>query len=680
MTDLFKSKENEFYIELKQERYYFPGDDISGIYYLKKSTKTNNIKLSLEGVAEIGGKSTTIYSKSIYVSQPPQGEKSYLLDACTHRFPFTMRIPKASDYELPSTLMIPKLLKISYRLVAVRNRPYAIMEKFCSTTTETVTIWEDINVESDELNREHHQIKEFALTKETDKVKVTITLKKRGAVKGDTIPIYVTIHHIGAITKEKGIKVQLVRYVYYGKNKNELFGPKSLSETSSDIEISGPVDFTDTFNLNLPIPTTSCPTVDTSCPSFRIEYNIKATVNLNDKNIFKKDKQSGTVIFNIPFIIGTRPKLDFSIEDDNDGELEEIEEENLEYEQVFEKMKELDINSVPTAPITPISPLKKLEKTFQKPNEFIPDEKDYRTIKPLPRLQEQPPLTRATTLSSTSTIPLIHSPLEETFSPTLENVPVANSKMTIISPSLEYLHEMQSSSSNLGQIKQETIMSNNQCQQVSSIHRRESMRWVVRADNLSTDYDYSNKANYTTTKTISPPPLPPRPAKPKKSISDKFSPPPVPSRPIRFASMSTPLTPTSPGVENVKLDTTPPLHHHHFSHQPSQSMSSIPVHKPLPQLSESMTSVQNMPYSPQYHHQFMSMPSLYPPQSGYHDHNYYLQPTYQDIQNYHPVYTNNNSNSHSFPNGSYGNNYPASVNQSHQPHQPHQPYQPYYSF
>ncbi len=68
--------------------------------------------------------------------------------------------------------------------MAVRNRPYAIMEKFCSTTTETVTILEDINVESDELNREHHQIKEFALTKETDKVKVTITLKKRGAVKG----------------------------------------------------------------------------------------------------------------------------------------------------------------------------------------------------------------------------------------------------------------------------------------------------------------------------------------------------------------------------------------------------------------------------------------------------------------------------------------------------------------
>lgn len=37
MTDLFKSKENEFYIELKQERYYFPGDDISGIYCKDKT-------------------------------------------------------------------------------------------------------------------------------------------------------------------------------------------------------------------------------------------------------------------------------------------------------------------------------------------------------------------------------------------------------------------------------------------------------------------------------------------------------------------------------------------------------------------------------------------------------------------------------------------------------------------
>lgn len=30
MEDLFKSKEQEFYIELEQERYFFPGENISG--------------------------------------------------------------------------------------------------------------------------------------------------------------------------------------------------------------------------------------------------------------------------------------------------------------------------------------------------------------------------------------------------------------------------------------------------------------------------------------------------------------------------------------------------------------------------------------------------------------------------------------------------------------------------
>lgn len=34
MTDLFKSKENEFYIQLKEERFYIPGEDISGIKQL----------------------------------------------------------------------------------------------------------------------------------------------------------------------------------------------------------------------------------------------------------------------------------------------------------------------------------------------------------------------------------------------------------------------------------------------------------------------------------------------------------------------------------------------------------------------------------------------------------------------------------------------------------------------
>jgi hypothetical protein len=76
---------------------------------LKKSTKTNNIKVSLEGYAEIGGRTMTIYSKSIFVAEPPEGEKSYYLDAYTHRFPFKISIPSSSDYILPSTLEVSNM-------------------------------------------------------------------------------------------------------------------------------------------------------------------------------------------------------------------------------------------------------------------------------------------------------------------------------------------------------------------------------------------------------------------------------------------------------------------------------------------------------------------------------------------------------------------------------------------
>lgn len=78
---------------------------------LKKPTKTNNIKVSLEGCAEIGGKSTTIYSKSLYIAEPPAGEKSYYLEAHTHRFPFKMNIPPSSELKLPSTLEVNLMAK-----------------------------------------------------------------------------------------------------------------------------------------------------------------------------------------------------------------------------------------------------------------------------------------------------------------------------------------------------------------------------------------------------------------------------------------------------------------------------------------------------------------------------------------------------------------------------------------
>lgn len=128
MADLFKSKENEFYIELSQERYYFPGEDISGKWHqrfhninktlthwytgdvildLKKATKTNNIRVTLEGTVEIGGRSMILFTKSAHIAESPEGDqRSHYLEPHTHRFPFRMTIPSSKDYKVPSTLEV----------------------------------------------------------------------------------------------------------------------------------------------------------------------------------------------------------------------------------------------------------------------------------------------------------------------------------------------------------------------------------------------------------------------------------------------------------------------------------------------------------------------------------------------------------------------------------------------
>ncbi|RCH85176.1 hypothetical protein CU097_003840 [Rhizopus azygosporus] len=715
MTDLFKSNENEFYIELKQERYYFPGDDISGdvVLDLKKPTKTNNIKVSLEGCAEIGGKSTTIYSKSLYIAEPPTGEKSYYLEAHTHRFPFKMNIPPSSELKLPSTLEIPKLLKISYRLIAVHNRPYVIVGKFCSMATETVTILEDINVEADDLKGEHTQTRELVLKGETRKVKVVVSLGKRAAVKGDIIPITVTIHHIGVMVRSKAIKIQLMRYVYYGKNKNEVFGPKVISETTSNIEISGPTSFTKSFNLKLPIPAaSSCPTVDTSCSVFKIEYVIQASVNLNEENPLRREEPSDIASFNIPFIIGTYPKLSFSIDDDEEEVSESIDQNTVdtdstnpsEYDQVFEKMKEIDLNSIPTTPVSVKQDTPPL--IYQKPDEIdVPDiqtpKKGFKALTPLSRLQETPPATPTTTLSTNSNGLNAQSPTQDTFkqqSPL--STPTVRHQVTVVSPPIEKLHAIQSTSHSPSpstntspQMSQSSTYSRHSSGSTASVHkqesvanmngleRQESMRWVL--PNKDTAVTVSPSVSNSSQPINSPPPLPARPSangnngsmpavannKPLP-VPTSPVPPPLPSRPRPTANLSSPSSHNLP-VKHNTIDSP----YHHANHRPLQPSLSQPI------LSYSHQPQSNVPYPPQYNGTtFVSMPiptipdmQLQQQQQQPHNayHNYSHNSSQQPNQPYYASHSNTTVDHGNY----YQNNTTYAHNNNNVPFpQPHDPF------
>lgn len=369
MEDLFKSKEQEFYIELEQERYFFPGENISGdvIYHLTKETKVTNIKVILEGTVEIGGRSMSLFSKYILIAKPANGDKYELLEPRTHRFPFTITIPTSQECKIPSTLEINKLLKIRYHVTAILNKPYSFLQKLNASTTKSINILEDINVAAEEYKGEFKVEKKVYLSGEQRPVTVSTVIKKRAAVKGDTIPISVNIEHIGVMVRDKAISVQLLRSVYYGKNNTELFGPKVLREVTANIEISGPVSFTKLFNLQLAIPTNLCPTVEKSAHAFRIEYTLQVSVNLNEENPLRQEVSQDVVLFNFPFTIGTYPKVSFNIDDDEDEEVasqadplveDEASNNSSEYEKVMEKMKDMDLEleAIPPQMIQETSP------------------------------------------------------------------------------------------------------------------------------------------------------------------------------------------------------------------------------------------------------------------------------------------------------------------------------------
>lgn len=74
---------------------------------------------------------------------------------------------------------------MSYKLTAIFNKPFAVLEKFSASTTKTINILENINVESTEYGGDYKVEKKLTLTGETKPVKVSTVIGKRAAVKGN---------------------------------------------------------------------------------------------------------------------------------------------------------------------------------------------------------------------------------------------------------------------------------------------------------------------------------------------------------------------------------------------------------------------------------------------------------------------------------------------------------------
>ncbi|KAI9302012.1 hypothetical protein BJ944DRAFT_127850 [Cunninghamella echinulata] len=220
---LLSSKKKEFYINLFNDRYYFPGDIIKGevVLDLDKPTKTNCIRVTLSGDVQSDGSTITLISKTWYLATSPLNDgKAYMLDAQQHRFPFEFTIP-TDEGPFPSAAQISSTIGVKYTLAAYHDRPFVFFDKFVTQVKQDIRILERIDVSQPEYCAKGKVYEESPVFGSNDprKIQLSVVLPRYAIVRGDILPIELKIKSYKPIIQEEGIKLYLIRRVYDGKKK-----------------------------------------------------------------------------------------------------------------------------------------------------------------------------------------------------------------------------------------------------------------------------------------------------------------------------------------------------------------------------------------------------------------------------------------------------------------------------
>ncbi|KAI8379719.1 uncharacterized protein BYT42DRAFT_605026 [Radiomyces spectabilis] len=343
--------QNEFYIDLHEHRFYFPGDVIKGdvVLDLAKPTKTNHIRITFSGDIQTSVATIQLFTKTMHLATSPDGDgKSHYLEAQNHRFPFEFKIP-SDECELPSSMQLDKIVKVKYQLVALHDRPL-ILDQFAPKTEKSISILERLDASLPEYNIKGEMIEAIRLDGLDDprKAQVSMILPKFAIVRGDILPIIIHLKHFHDFTRKRAVKLQLIRHVYAGKSKGECTQKAAIMSHYLDIDIPGPLQFSQQIQTKMLIPTSTPPTVAESGRIFSIEYSIRAIINLNEKTDDPElPEQSKNIIYmNAPIVIGTFPKPDVMIDDDDE---EEIVQAPAEAEVLEEQLPEEMTDTVSTS-------------------------------------------------------------------------------------------------------------------------------------------------------------------------------------------------------------------------------------------------------------------------------------------------------------------------------------------
>ncbi|KAI8584720.1 hypothetical protein K450DRAFT_217681 [Umbelopsis ramanniana AG] len=330
----------EFYITLNDSRYFFPGDTINGTVTLSldKPTKTNCILVIFKGEVEAGGDSFNLFTKQIKVAADVG-----TLDARTHSFSFEFLVD--SHLNLPSSTKLARG-SIKYGITAIHERPL-IPDALSSKAEYALQILENINAEWPEFAHEAEMCQDVTISgsNDTRKVRIIAKMPRFAFVRGDIIPIELSIKHFEPFTREKGIKVELIRIALFGKSKNQTPVQNALRSLVTDLNVSTS-NFVFSATPHILIPTSTPPTIDINGKILNVQYQVRISINLNPSN--GTVSKSNNVVLEIPIVVATWPPAAIPIDLDLDEEELEPEPQSSETESDSESGEtEQKLNDVP---------------------------------------------------------------------------------------------------------------------------------------------------------------------------------------------------------------------------------------------------------------------------------------------------------------------------------------------
>ncbi|ORX46746.1 hypothetical protein DM01DRAFT_1339404 [Hesseltinella vesiculosa] len=323
MLSLSKSKGID--IQLDSEKFYFPGDAIQGFIHVhpKSATKTNCIRIKFQGELVLEKDTVALFQLSKTVDLEDQDPQlSYVvLEPKAHSFPFQWRVP--DDIQIPSTMVFNKKIKVRYTISAIHDK-HRIPESLCPQASYPVQILDMINVEDPKYRSPFDKTYPIMVRSSNGTpCMVRVTLPRSGYTRGDVISVSTVVNHIQPFGLSDAFQVQLIRTVHVRQSKSSVQKKQDiLKSVSSDLNINDNMHLSQTLNQQLMIPSSTPPSLALGDELLDIQYKLRLHLQLQHTSILVNkmhdQKEEGTLTIDIPITIGTWPRADVPIDDEDE--------------------------------------------------------------------------------------------------------------------------------------------------------------------------------------------------------------------------------------------------------------------------------------------------------------------------------------------------------------------------